>query len=380
MANAMASRVRCAAAAAAEPSSSFDDMAAELDNMTQQLDAPRQMRQTETAEEVAGRRARKQRELTKAAAVRAAGGAVRERLSERSGPRRSTLFDGDAWKEHASARARSMETTFTSLYKPTTGAYWTAQRNGTQPSTRRLHARPSASLVPSYASALPSALSLAQPAFRAMDELHGPDPAECASSGQGGAEVFEPFDPMEDPTRLFKDFKASAPPSPPSPPSLASPRSTPSGPPPSACPPATRDVTGAREHPAERSPGQASGSTPRVHRQRAASAGAQACAEGGGGRSRARQEARGVSAARRPRASGDGHLPHVSPRRRGRGAQLGAAPRSVGRVGSGRTARVGRRRVAAVKQCSGIPAGRRNRVLSVQALFFRTRGATFPLI
>jgi len=182
-------------------------MAAELDNVAQQLDAPPPMRHMETAEEVAERRVRRQRELKKAEAVRAAGGVARERLGQRSGPHRSTLFDGDNWKEQTGDRSRAMEATLSHLYKPTTGAYWTAQRNGTQAPVRRVHSRPSVDLVPSYASALPSALSLAQPAFRAMDELHGVDPAELAQSGQGGAEVFEPFDPMAEPAKFFRNFK-----------------------------------------------------------------------------------------------------------------------------------------------------------------------------
>ena len=186
-------------------------MAAELDNVAQQLDAPPPMRHMETAEEVAERRVRRQRELKKAEAVRAAGGVARERLGQRSGPHRSTLFDGDNWKEQTGDRSRAMEATLSHLYKPTTGAYWTAQRNGTQAPVRRVHSRPSVDLVPSYASALPSALSLAQPAFRAMDELHGVDPAELAQSGQGGAEVFEPFDPMAEPAKFFRNFKARRP-------------------------------------------------------------------------------------------------------------------------------------------------------------------------
>ena len=204
----MAMRVRCAAASVAPGGScsSFDEMAAQLDEMAQQLDMPPPMRQMETAEEVAARRAKKQRELKKAAAVRAAGGVARERMSQRSGPQRSTLFDGDDWKEQTSARARAMEATLSHLYKPTTGAYWTAQRNGTQPPVRLVHSQP-LDTVPSYAKALPTALSLAQPAFRAMDELHGADPAEHAQSGQAGAEVFEPFDPMAAPLAFHRDFK-----------------------------------------------------------------------------------------------------------------------------------------------------------------------------
>ena len=115
----------------------FDEMAAQLDHMAEQLDAPPPMRQMESAEEVAARRAKKQRELKKATAVRAAGGVARERLSQRSGPQRSTLFDGDDWREQTGARSAAMEATLSHLYKPTTGAYWTAQRNGTQPPVRR---------------------------------------------------------------------------------------------------------------------------------------------------------------------------------------------------------------------------------------------------
>ena len=103
-------RVRCAAASL-EPGgscSSFDEMAAQLDEMAQRLDAPPPMRQMETSEEVAERRAKKARELKKATAVRAAGGVARERLSQRSGPQRSTLFDGDDWREQTSARSRAM--------------------------------------------------------------------------------------------------------------------------------------------------------------------------------------------------------------------------------------------------------------------------------
>ena len=207
----MAMRVRCAAASV-EPGgscSSFDEMAAQLDEMAQQLDAPPPMRQMETAEEVAERRAKKGRERKKATAVRAAGGVARERLSQRSGPQRSTLFDGDDWREQTGARAMAMEATLSHLYKPTTGAYWTAQRNGTQAPVRRVHSQ-ALDLVPSYATALPAALSLAQPAFRAMDELHGADPAEHVQSGQGGAEVFEPFDPMAAPLAFHRDFKVRA--------------------------------------------------------------------------------------------------------------------------------------------------------------------------
>eukprot|EP00964_Phaeocystis_antarctica_P036404 scaffold20781_cov57-Phaeocystis_antarctica.AAC.1 len=208
----MATRVRCAAASTEPGGSSmsqaaFDEMAAQLDHMAEQLDAPPPMRQMESAEEVAARRAKKQRELKKATAVRAAGGVARERLSQRSGPQRSTLFDGDDWREQTGARSAAMEATLSHLYKPTTGAYWTAQRNGTQPPVRRVHSQ-ALDLVPSYATALPSALSLAQPAFRAMDELHGADPADFAQSGQGGAEVFEPFDPMAAPMAFHRDFKA----------------------------------------------------------------------------------------------------------------------------------------------------------------------------
>ena len=368
-------RVRCAAASL-EPGgscSSFDEMAAQLDEMAQRLDAPPPMRQMETSEEVAERRAKKARELKKATAVRAAGGVARERLSQRSGPQRSTLFDGDDWREQTSARSRAMEATLSHLYKPLAGAYWTAQRNGTQPPVRRVHSQ-ALDLVPSYATALPTALSLAQPAFRAMDELHGADPAEHVQSGQGGAEVFEPFDPMAAPLAFHRDFKVRARERAPrseramlracplrAVPRACSFRAVRS--PPNAAPPTRAAhlplapaVAGARQHLARR---RASGAgcaraslycilSPRIHPQRAA---ASAAAEGEHGRARAEEGAGGAAAAPRVDRRLPCHLPHLPRRRRRRPPLVGAAACSVGRVTS-RAADVGRR-AAAVKTGRG---------------------------
>lgn len=184
------------------PSSSVADVG----NGDMELEAPPRMRHMETAEEVAERKARKLREQKKAEAMRAVGSVARQRLSERSGPQRSTLFDANNWKEQTEAKSKAMEHTYSRLYKPSAGGYWTAQRNGTQPPVRPVHSRP-VDRVPTYAGALPTALSLAQPAFRAMGELHGEDPAEPAPHEPGAAEAAEPFDPMAEPTKFFQDFK-----------------------------------------------------------------------------------------------------------------------------------------------------------------------------
>ena len=143
--------------------------------------------------------------------MQAAGSEARERLSERSGPNRSTLFDVHDFQEQTAAKSKAMEATYAKLYKPTAGAYWTAKRNGTQPPVRPVHSRPQVDLVPTYARQLPSALSLSHPAFRAMDELNGDDPAEPAGAEPAAGAAEEPFDPMAEPAKLFKNFKVRAP-------------------------------------------------------------------------------------------------------------------------------------------------------------------------
>ena len=175
------------------------------------MEQPQPMRGQETPAEVEARRVERAREQKKAEAMRAAGSVARQRLSERGGPVRPAMFDGKAFLEQNDAKARQMESTYSKLYKPTTGAYWTAQRNGTGPRAKPVQSRPVRHLVPNYASALPKALSLGSPAFGAMDELHGDDPAEgLMVADHGGADALgeAPFDPMEAPDRFFNDFKS----------------------------------------------------------------------------------------------------------------------------------------------------------------------------
>lgn len=175
------------------------------------MELPRPMRGQETPAEVEARRLERAREQKKAEAMRAAGSVARQRLSERGGPLRPALFDGKAFVEQNDAKARQMESTYSKLYKPTSGAYWTAQRNGTGPRAKPVQSRPVRHLVPNYASALPHALCLANPAFGAMDELNGDDPAEgIMVTDHGGADASDeaPFDPMAEPDRFFNDFKS----------------------------------------------------------------------------------------------------------------------------------------------------------------------------
>lgn len=88
------------------------------------------------------------------------------------------------------------------------GTYWNAKRDGTQPPARPVQARPVGHLVPTYASSLPRALSLGQPAFRAMDELNGDDPAEHGQPEHVGTEASEDaFDPMAEPAKFYQNFK-----------------------------------------------------------------------------------------------------------------------------------------------------------------------------
>ena len=98
-------------------SSASEELADELD-----LEQPPPMRQHATAAEVAARRAEKQRQKSKEQAMRAAGSVARERLGERGGPHRQSLFDADDWRKHTDARTRAMEVTYSRLYKPSTGA------------------------------------------------------------------------------------------------------------------------------------------------------------------------------------------------------------------------------------------------------------------
>lgn len=175
------------------------------------VELPRPMRGQETAAEREARRVERAREQKKSEAMRAAGSVARQRLSERGGPHRPALFDAKDWKDQNDAKARQMESTYSKLYTPTSGAYWTAQRNGTGPRAKPVQSRPVRHLVPSYASALPRALSLGNPAFGAMDELNGDDPAEgvmVADHGGADASGEAPFDPMEAPDRFFNDFKS----------------------------------------------------------------------------------------------------------------------------------------------------------------------------
>lgn len=124
--------------------------------------------------------------------------AARELKAAQVGVVRATLFDADDWKREHAARQGRMEQTFSRLYKPQAGEYWTKKA---KPPPRK----PPPAQLPAYTNVLPTALSLAHPSSRELpsddeEEDEAPPPA-AAQSAQAD------FDPMAEPRRFYAEFK-----------------------------------------------------------------------------------------------------------------------------------------------------------------------------
>lgn len=128
--------------------------------------------------------------------------ASRDLSAAQVGVVRSSLFDADDWRREHAARAGRMQATFSRLYQPQAGKYWT-QKQKAPP--RKASAQ--SSQLPGYTDVLPAALSLAHPSAReqpsddegALDN----DDDESSVPAHPAAE----FDPMAEPRRFYADFK-----------------------------------------------------------------------------------------------------------------------------------------------------------------------------
>lgn len=169
-------------------------------------------RQALTKQQVKDIKERKQKLAARETKIGDAGAAAGRDLSAAQvGVVRSSLFDADDWKREHAARQQRMEGTFSRLYKPQAGTYWT-QKQKAPPK------KPPPGQLPAYNVDLPAALSLQHPSSRELpsdddDDLLDDDSSDEEGGGKGGtgsAEEVDPlaaFDPMAEPKRFYAEFK-----------------------------------------------------------------------------------------------------------------------------------------------------------------------------
>jgi hypothetical protein len=167
-------------------------------------------RQSLTKQQVKEIREKKEKLVKREARIGEAGAvAGRDLSAAQVGVVRTSLFDADDWRKEHNARQQRMESTFTRLYKPQAGAYWT-QKQKAPPK------KPPPGQLPAYNRDLPAALSLQHPSSREQpsdddDLLDDDDEAAEGGVREGaGAEEADPlaaFDPMAEPKRFYAEFK-----------------------------------------------------------------------------------------------------------------------------------------------------------------------------
>ena len=135
----------------------------------------------------------------------AAEATARDLSAAQVGVVRTSLFDAGDWRKEHDARQSRMEQTFSRLYKPQTGAYWT-QKQKAPPK------KPLPGQLPAYNADLPVALSLAHPSSRELpsDDEDLDEDSDEGGEGESSATAVDPlaeFDPMAEPRRFYAEFK-----------------------------------------------------------------------------------------------------------------------------------------------------------------------------
>jgi len=149
-----------------------------------------------------------EKEKVRLARMERAGVAAQKRMGEQSyqtGTRRTNLFDAEQFIKSHEARQRTMESTFTTLYKPAAKPYWQNQ-GGVQAHKGRMCSGGPGCSMPSWAHDIPRALAL-NPELDAFLDEPEPAAAPAALAPAPTKPPPEPFDPMEAPDRFFRNFK-----------------------------------------------------------------------------------------------------------------------------------------------------------------------------
>jgi hypothetical protein len=129
----------------------------------------------------------------------AGASAVRDLKAAQVGVVRDSLFDADDWKREHTARQGRMEQTFSRLYKPQAGEYWTKKAKAPP-------RKPPSATLPAYTNALPAALSLAHPSSRELPS-DDEEEEEAVPAPAPAAPAQADFDPMAEPRRFYAEFK-----------------------------------------------------------------------------------------------------------------------------------------------------------------------------